>query len=37
MAEGQGGSWFGHGMHVGSCQTVRRINFERGHPGDGCS
>jgi hypothetical protein len=24
-------------MHVRSCQTVRRLKLERGHPGDGCS
>jgi hypothetical protein len=37
MAEDQRGSRFRRGMHVGSCQTVRRIKLERGHPGDSCS
>ena len=36
MAEDQGGSRFRRGMHVGSCQTVRRLELERGHSGDGC-
>jgi hypothetical protein len=32
MAEDQRGSRFSRGMHVGSCQAVRRIELERGHP-----
>jgi hypothetical protein len=32
MAEDQRGSRFSDGMYVGSCETVRRIELERGHP-----
>ena len=32
VAEDQCGSRFSRGMHVGSCQTVRRFKLERGHP-----
>ena len=32
VAEDQRGSRFSRGVHVGSCQTVRRFKLERGHP-----
>jgi hypothetical protein len=37
VAEHQRGSRLRRGVHVGSCETVRRLNFDRGHSGDGCS